>query len=216
MCLSLPHRTTDVMSGHYAIAGLTGLIAAACLLWLMQLLVTPPAGRIGSSETAALVDFIRLQREERLELKKQRPDEPPQQPKPLPRPKLDFELDLPQPTPQLNARMDLNLPLTIGNGPYIGPVATQLDRDFVPISRQPPQYPYQAARRGTEGWVRVSFQVTGTGTVEDVIVLESDPPGVFDRAAIKAVFRWRFKPRTVNGSAVAGRAEQVVEFKLND
>jgi periplasmic protein TonB len=204
------------MSGRYAIAGLTGLIAAACLLWLMQLLVTPPQGHIGSSETAALVDFIRLQREERLELKKQRPDEPPQQPKPLPRPKLDLELDLPQPTPQLNARMNLNLPLTIGNGPYLGPVATQLDRDFVPISRQPPQYPYQAARRGTEGWVRVSFQVTETGTVEDVIVLESDPPGVFDRAAIKAVFRWRFKPRTVNGSAVAGRAEQVVEFKLNN
>ena len=203
------------MSGRYAIAGLTGITAAASLLWLMQVLVTPADGHLGRSKTSGLVDFIRLKREERVELKKHRPDEPPRQAKPLPRPKLDFELNLPQPTPQLNARMDLNLPLTIGNSPYLGPVATQLDRDFVPVSRQPPQYPYQAARRGTEGWVRVSFQVTETGTVEDVVVLESDPPGVFDRAAIKAVYRWRFKPRMVNGSTVAGRAEQVVEFKLN-
>jgi protein TonB len=203
------------MSGRYAIAGLTGIIAAACLLWLMQVLVTPPEGHLGRSETSGLVNFIRLKREDRLQLKKYRPDELPQQPKPLPRPKLDFNSDSPLPTPQLNARMDLNLPLTIGNGPYIGPVATQLDRDFVPLSRPPPQYPYQAARRGIEGWVRVSFKVTETGTVEDVVVLESDPPGVLDRAAIKAVYRWRFKPRIVNGSAVAGRAEQVVEFKLN-
>ena len=215
MSLSRPHRAIDVMAGRYAIAGLAGILIAGCLLWVMQLLVTPPQGHISRSETSGLVDFIRLKREERLELKKQRPLEPPQQSRPLPRPNLDFELDLPQPMPQLKSRMDMNLPLSLGNGPYIGPVATQLDRDFVPLSRQPPQYPYQAARRGTEGWVRVSFEVTETGTVEDVVVLESDPPGVFDRAAIKAVYRWRFKPRMVNGSAVAGRAEQVVEFELN-
>jgi protein TonB len=53
------------------------------------------------------------------------------------------------------------------------------------------------------------------GTVEDVQVLESDPAGVFEQAAIKAVYRWRFKPRIVNGQAMAGTAEQVVEFELN-
>lgn len=203
------------MAGRYAIAGLTGMIAAAGLLWLMQVLVTPPEGRIHRTDNPGLVDFIRLKREEQVRLKKYRPEEPPPQPEPLPRPKLDFELDSPLPKLRLNARMDLNLPLALGNGPYIGPVATQMDRDFVPVSRPPPQYPYQAARRGIEGWVRVSFKVTETGTVKDVVVLESDPPGMLDRAAIKAVYRWRFKPRMVNGSAVAGRAEQVVEFKLN-
>jgi len=85
----------------------------------------------------------------------------------------------------------------------------------MPLSRQPPQYPYKAARRGIEGWVRVSFRVTETGTVEDVQVLESEPAGVFDQAAVKAVYRWRFKPRTVKGQAIAATAEQVVEFELN-
>ena len=45
-------------------------------------------------------------------------------------------------------------------------------------------------------------------------VIESDPPGVFDKAAIRAVSRWRFKPRMVNGRAVPGKATQVVDFKL--
>jgi protein TonB len=57
--------------------------------------------------------------------------------------------------------------------------------------------------------------VTEAGTVEDVQVLESEPVGIFEQAAIKAVYRWRFKPRIVNGQAMAGTAEQVVEFELN-
>jgi len=83
------------------------------------------------------------------------------------------------------------------------------------LARTPPQYPYQAARRGIEGWVRVSFRVTETGTVEDVVVLESEPAGVFDRAAVRAVYKWKFKPRIINGEAEAARAEQVIEFELN-
>lgn len=203
------------MFARYSISGLAGLLAAAFLLWLMQVLVTPPQGKRVADEPPALIDFIRLKREERLQIKERRIQEPPRKPQQLPRPKFDLEADIPRPVPQLNMVMDLKLPITLGEGPYLGPVATRLDRDFVPLSRQPPQYPYQAARRGTEGWVRVSFRVTETGTVEDVVVLESEPPGVFDQAATRAVYRWRFKPRVVDGKPVAGRAEQVVDFKLN-
>ena len=203
------------MLARYSISGLVGVLAAAFLLWLMQVLVTPPQGKLATTAAPALVDFIRLEREERLQIKERRPQEPPQKVRPLPRPRLDFKTNIPKFAQQLNMAIDLKLPMTLGEGPYIGPVATQPDRDFIPLSRQPPQYPYQAARRGTEGWVRVSFRITEAGTVEDVVVLESEPPGVFDQSAISAVYRWRFKPRTVNGGAVAGRAEQVVDFKLN-
>ncbi|MFQ5642714.1 MAG: TonB family protein [Thiogranum sp.] len=203
------------MFARYSIAGLTGLMAAALLLWLMQFLVTPPQGKRTATESAGLVDFIRLKREERLQLKERQLPEPPSKPQQLPRPKLNLDADIPQPASlQPDMAFGLNLPVTLGEGPYLGPVATQLDRAFIPLSRQPPRYPWQAARRGTEGWVRVSFRVTETGTVEDVVMLESKPPGVFDKAAIQAVYRWRFKPRIVNGKAVAGRAEQVVDFRL--
>ena len=111
--------------------------------------------------------------------------------------------------------MNLDVPLNFGDGPWIGPQAVmQADSSFVPLSQLPPQYPYKAAQRGIEGWVRVEFDVTATGSVENVEVLESDPPGVFDKAAIRAVSRWRFKPRMVNGEAVPGKATQVVDFRL--
>ncbi|MEA3243941.1 MAG: energy transducer TonB [Pseudomonadota bacterium] len=198
-----------------SIATLSGLASAAAMLWLMQWLVTSPQNKLAAVETAPIIDFVRLKQEDQLRLKERlQPPPPPQQLKPLPRPQLDLNPDIKPLAPELDMAFDLNLPMGLAGGPYLGPVATQLDRDFMPLSRQPPQYPYKATRRGIEGWVRVSFRVTETGTVEDVQVLESDPTGVFEQAAIKAVYRWRFKPRIVNGQATAGTAEQVVEFAL--
>ena len=43
-----------------------------------------------------------------------------------------------------------------------------------------------------------------------------EPEGIFDRAAVRAVSKWKFKPRIVDGQPVAARAEQVVEFRLNE
>jgi protein TonB len=64
--------------------------------------------------------------------------------------------------------------------------------------------------------VRVSFTVTESGSVEDVVVEEAEPAGVFERAALAAVSTWKFRPRLVEGKPTAGRAEQLVEFKLHE
>lgn len=206
-----------MIMARYTIAAATGLLAAGLLLWLMQLLVTPPRGLVPTAETPRLIEFVRLKREQRLRLKDRAPPPPPpEQPRALPRPRLELPADVKPLAPRLNMATDLNLPLKLGDAPYLGPAGTQLDRDIMVVSRQPPQYPFRAARRGIEGWVKVSFLVTETGNVEDVEVLESDPPGVFDQAAVRAVYRWRFKPRTVDGKATTAKAEQVVEFKLTD
>ncbi len=183
------------------------------MLWLMQLLVTPQQRGLPTLDSGPIIEFVRLEREEQLQLKERLPP-PPREVKPMPRPRLDLAADLKPVAPRLDLAVDLNIPMNLADGPYLGPAGTQLDRDFIPLSRQPPQYPHKAARRRIEGWVRVSFRVTETGTVEDVVTLDSDPPGVFEQAAVKAVYRWRFKPRLVNGQATAGTAEQVVEFKL--
>jgi protein TonB len=41
--------------------------------------------------------------------------------------------------------------------------------------------------------------VSGQGMVTDVSVAQSTPPGVFDKAAISAVRRYRYDPRYVDG-----------------
>jgi len=202
---------------RYSVSAVTGTVVAIFMLWLMQLLVTSPAKRLPTTEPSQLIEFVRLKREEKLHLKERVPPPPPaEKSTPPPRPRLDLQREPQAPAPHLDISTNLNVPLAFGDGPYLGPPADlQAESGFIPLSRQPPQYPYKAARRGIEGWVRVAFEVTETGNVDHVEVIASDPPGVFDNAAIRAVSRWRFKPRIVNGKAVSGKASQVVEFRLN-
>lgn len=202
---------------RYSISALAGTTAAISMLWLMQLLVTSPSQKLPVAESMRLIEFVRLKREENVQLKERTPPPPPEQAAPPPRPRLDLHTESQPVSPRLDMAMNLDIPLNFGDGPYLGPLAAaQADSSFIPLSRQPPQYPYKAARRGIEGWVRVAFDVTETGSVDNVEVIESDPPGVFDQAATRAVYSWRFKPRIVNGKAVSGKASQVVDFKLNE
>lgn len=80
---------------------------------------------------------------------------------------------------------------------------------------QQPDYPRQALRAGTEGWVQLTFTITAEGRVNEIEVVESKPRGTFDRAAIEAVSSWQYRPFTENGEPVAKRASQVLEFQLS-
>jgi len=40
--------------------------------------------------------------------------------------------------------------------------------------------------------------------------------GVFDRAALESVARWRYEPRVVNGAIVDQRVSARVRFELKD
>ena len=76
------------------------------------------------------------------------------------------------------------------------------DRDVIPLVRINPDYPPRAQTRGIEGYVIVQFTITATGTVKDAIVVEAQPRGMFDDAALKAIARWRYNPKVEAGVAV--------------
>ena len=78
----------------------------------------------------------------------------------------------------------------------------------------PPKYPARAASRHIEGWVTVEFTVQTDGSVDDAVVVNSEPEGVFDEAALTAISKWQFKEKIVNGLAVTQRAVQKLQFKL--
>jgi TonB family protein len=63
-----------------------------------------------------------------------------------------------------------------------------------PITRENPVYPYAALTNGIEGWVLVEYTVNERGHVVTPRILEANPPGVFDRAALRALSRWRYEP----------------------
>ena len=63
--------------------------------------------------------------------------------------------------------------------------------------------PYPAsAPAGTSGSVTLGFDVDASGVPSDVKVLKSDPPGVFDSAAVLAVEQWYLEP--IDGNPVTG------------
>lgn len=83
------------------------------------------------------------------------------------------------------------------------------------IKTQEPRYPRQALRAGTEGHVLLAFTITEQGDVTEIEVVQAEPRGVFDRAAMEAVSSWQYQPFTENGKAVAKRVSQAVEFRLS-
>ena len=89
------------------------------------------------------------------------------------------------------------------------------DRDVIPLVRIEPDYPPRAAERGIEGWALVQFTITPAGTIKDAQVVDSEPKGMFDAAAVKAVERWKYNPKVENGVAVERRGVQVkLTFRL--
>lgn len=89
-------------------------------------------------------------------------------------------------------------------------------RDLEPVATPGPTYPPEAFRARVEGWVEVEFTVTERGTTRDVEVVAAQPRGVFDAAAIAAVAEWKYRPRVVNGAAVAQRSSVTLRFNVED
>jgi protein TonB len=73
-----------------------------------------------------------------------------------------------------------------------------IDGPLVTVVRVEPAYPPAASGRNLEGFVTVQFDVNPDGTVTNVTVVESSSK-IFERAAIKAAQKFRFKARVVDG-----------------
>lgn len=75
-------------------------------------------------------------------------------------------------------------------------------------------YPAAARQKGIEGFVVIGVLVGANGSVQNVRVLESQPPGTFDRYATEFVQSWRFQPGRYKGDPVSTWVEQKVAFTL--
>ncbi len=175
------------------------------LFLLMQYLVTPERNLLEEVVETISIDITRAQREEDSDTNRElnRPDVEDQPPPPPP-------MDTRTERPDLSG-ISVELPeidTSVGAGD-IGPI----DGDVQPLVRIEPDYPVRAQERGLEGFVRVGFTVTAEGTVTDVFVVETSNR-LFDRAAIRAVSRWRYNPRIVNGEPVP-RPGQRARFDFN-
>ena len=91
------------------------------------------------------------------------------------------------------------------------------DSDVVPVVRVNPQYPIRAAEQGVEGWVELEFTITASGTVKDPVVVAAKPARIFDVEALRAIGKWRYNPKIVDGKPVERSGVRVrLRFRLEN
>lgn len=100
-------------------------------------------------------------------------------------------------------------------------VAVQADPNLPPLINEPvyysqkaPSYPRKALKRGQQGTVLLMLMVDEKGRVIGVEVVETSGVSVLDKAAIKAVKRWRMEPAKREGIAIVSRVKVPVKFNL--
>ena len=193
----------------------SSFLAAAFTLMLfyaMQSLINNAGVQMDEIEGGYVLDFVRIKDTEKIEVDEENSARLPNPQAPPPMPDQMDEDRVKPGQLQLNlSGVNISNQLDISGG--IG--FDNIDGDYLPLVKVAPTYPRRALRRGLEGWVIIEFTVDKTGKVVDPIVVESNPPSVFDDAALKAVLRFKYKPRVVDDKpvAVAG-VQHKISFNL--
>lgn len=147
-------------------------------------------------------------------VKPKKMDDPEEPPPEMPEPEFD--------TPDINPdALNMTAP-KVGNdikGAGIGGLSA--DGEYLPIVKVAPRYPQRALSRGYEGWVIIEYTVTTNGSVRDAFVVDGwnstteKPTTWFNRAALKAAEKYKYKPRVIEGTPVEVPGVQTkITFKL--
>jgi len=90
-----------------------------------------------------------------------------------------------------------------------------VDRRPQPRVRAHIPYPPRARANNISGFVVFNLFIDTDGLVKKARVLEANPPGVFDDAALQSVRSWVFEPAVYRQQNVAGWFKQRINFQLN-
>ena len=185
------------------------------LFWIMQFLIATADVGLNDDASGSLLEFVRVPKDTEVQRKKPKPQKPPQPDEPPPEPPPPAMDDV-TPDAQTVAISDVRISTNIDlSASGFGLQAT--DGEYLPIVKVLPIYPRRAQSRGIEGYVIVEFTVTKQGTTRDIHVVEAEPSGIFDSAAMQAAAKFKYKPRVIDGEPieVPGVRNQIT-FQLED
>jgi protein TonB len=191
------------------IAVLGALALTGSMFWFLHTMISGPVGSI-DLKPPLKIDFTPQRKDTIVQQKQDKPE----------RPKVTQVPKMPSMTVASTADVSTGVMMTqptVERGDFGRlSVSGGSDRDVIPLVRINPEFPRRAAARGIEGWVQLEFTITPAGTVENARVIDADPKGQFEDAALKAIARWKYNPKVVDGKPVARNGIQVVlRFELD-
>ncbi len=153
----------------------------------------------------APIQIAMVEPDDDLKIRDRRIPKKPPPPKDPPPPQTQKISKVTKPTPTvMNIKM-AKLEVGVVGDTYLGNTGDPgnlSDGDAIPMVVIQPNYPRKAALEGIEGWVKFRFTVSADGTPKNIELIEAKPRRIFDRDARKAIYKWKFKPKIVDGKAI--------------
>ena len=200
---------------RFLIAFVVSLAITLGLFFLMQSLIKMGGSALTEPPKGSVLDFVRVKPEEQVQKKDRKPRKPPkpeEQPPQMDTPQMD------SPSPDADSS-GLAFAADVGDSMALAGGGLALeggDGEYLPIVKVAPVYPRRALQRGIEGFVIVEFTVTKQGAVKDVAVVEANPEGIFEQAAMDAALKFKYKPRVVNGEpAEVSGVQNRITFQID-
>tara|TARA_R110002167_G_scaffold108772_8_gene277653 strand:+ start:1771 stop:2415 length:645 start_codon:yes stop_codon:yes gene_type:complete len=212
----MPQAKTKTMPqtlSRLALAVLMAAVVTLGLFFLMQSLIQSGGSALTDAPKGSVLDFVRVKKEEAVQKKDRKPKKPPKPEQPPP------DMAPPQmeaPSPEsATSGMDFGADVAADVSLAGGLALESGDGEFLPIVRVAAVYPRRALQRGIEGYVDVEFTVSKLGSVTSPKVIQAEPEGIFEQAALDATLKYKYKPRVVNGEPMEVSGVEVrVKFEL--
>lgn len=199
---------------RFGMAAILATAVTTAMFWIMQTLIDGGQSVISDTRPSPVLVFLQQKKDDHIKKKNRSVAKPnPPQAPPATR-QLQHSTDQLQSNPKFDMSglaldIDLNIDASVDGGASNG--------EYLPIVKVAPIYPARAVQRGIEGYVLLEFTVTAAGTVTDIAVIDAKPPTIFNRAAIKAASKFKYRPRIIDSKPVdVVGVQNLIRFKLED
>lgn len=130
---------------------------------------------------------------------------------------LDLSIDLPDLSGGVGSKViEIAPQFQIADGFADAFDTSELQQPPKASTRFPPRYPDKLKKKKIQGRVLVSAVINESGQVTEAKVKESSGHPEMDKAAVKAINKWKFKPGIRKGKKVKAKIIQPISFKLSN
>ncbi|CAH6902634.1 Ferric siderophore transport system, periplasmic binding protein TonB [Vibrio chagasii] len=195
------------------LAGALGLALFSFMAWMVD------NGHQRSPDDSETLSFnmVMVEQEQEVQRRQRAVPEKPEMPEPPPEAQTSQSQAEVTPLNSMSSLPSLDLNTSIDGLAINAPTFSDFgsNQQAMPLYRVEPRYPAKALKRGAEGFVIMSFTIDETGRPIDIQVTDANPRRMFEREAMRALKKWKYQPKVVDGKAIAQVGQTVkLEFKL--